>query len=319
MSNELEGFGQTGLTTYALIKRRGQFWDGSAFVNYVTADRNNYAITLAELGDASGQFQGNFPTGITDSGTYSYIVYQSSDGTVTEVDTFCSSGEVDWTGSGAANAAVGAMTGSDLYDYILRTFKRTDKSTEVYEAITDTIRDLRLRYHFDGATQDSVTTDSITTLGDFKIDFESSLGMLLGVTLQDGTTAKPLRLRTKQQFDEKYPDINVTSDTGYPEDYCLWEGALYIGPIPQSVAYSYRLSWSERGGTVTSSTAAVPFTAIDREVVKHGALSRLGVLLENANMATVHEGLYQSRIQVNIDRERKNRGEGHFLQRPFVL
>lgn len=41
------------------------------------------------------------------------------------------------------------MTGSELYDYIVRTFKRTDKETEIYEAITDTILDLQVRFGFD--------------------------------------------------------------------------------------------------------------------------------------------------------------------------
>jgi len=37
------------------------------------------------------------------------------------------------------------MSGTEFYDYVLRTFKRTDKSQEVYDAITDTIMDMAER------------------------------------------------------------------------------------------------------------------------------------------------------------------------------
>lgn len=321
MSNELEGIGAPDVTTYALIKRRGLFWDGNSFVGYVTADRNNYVVNMTELGDSSGIYQGDFPTDITDSGSYSYVVYQTTvvEGTPNEGDTYAGGGSVDWTGTAAASAASGAMSGSDFYNYVLRTFKRDDKSTEVYEAITDTIRDLRIRYHFDEATEEQSTTDTITTLGDFKIELESDMGLLLGVIVEDGDSARPLTLRTKKQFDEMYPDINVDNNSGYPSDYCIWGGSIYIGPIPDKTSYVYRLSQSTRGGTVTAATTAVPFTAIDRELVKHGAMSRLGVMLENEVMATLHQGLYLSRLGINVDRDRKNKGEGHFTVRPFCV
>lgn len=320
MSNELEGYGQTGLpTTYAIIKRRGLVWDGSSFVAYATDDRNQYAVTLAELGDASGNYQGNFPTAITDSGTYSYAVYQSPDGIVEETNTYIGGGNVDWTGNASANAVSGSMSGSDFYDYVIRTFKRDDKSTEVYEAITDTVRDMRLRYEFDEATEDTTTTDTISTLGDFTLELESDMSMLLGVTLQDSTTATPLKLRTKQQFDSLYPDIHVTNDRGYPKHYCIFAGNIYVGPVPDSTAYTYRVSQSNRGGSVTSSTTAVPFTGIDRELIKHGTLSRLFVMLEKPDLATIHEELYRDRLGVNIDRERKNKGQGTFIVTPFGM
>lgn len=318
MANELEGIGQPDTTTYAMVKRRGVFANNTdeTFNVYDTDDRNDYAVSMTELGDSSGMYQANFPSWITESGSYEYVVFQTA-GSVSEEDTYIGGGTVDWTGSSAASSSTGAMTGSDTYDYILRTFKRTDKSQEVYDAITDTVRDIRLRYHFDEATADTTTTDTITVAGDFKIDVESNLGMLLGVVLQDDENARPLIQLTKVQFDEKYPDINVTDDDGYPKHYCVFAGAIYIGPRPDKTTYSYRLSYSTRGGTVTASTSAVPFTAVDREMVKHGALSRLFVMLEQPDLASVHEALFEKRFQINVNRERKNNGEGTFTVTPF--
>ena len=321
MANELEGYGAPDSTTYALIKKRGLFWNGTTFVTYATASRGDYDVPLTELGTSSGMYQADFPSDITDSGSYSYAVYQTETvGTApSEEDRYIGGGTVDWTGAASIATAPGSMSGSDFYDYVLRTFKRDDKSTEVYEAITDTIRDLRLRYHFDEATADAVTTDSITVAGDFKIELEDTLGMLLGVTVQDGENASPLILVTKQQFDLLYSDINVNSNYGYPRHYCVFAGSIYIGPCPDSTAYTYRLSYSTRGGTVSSSTTAVPFTAVDRELVKHGTLSRLYILMEEPNLAAVHEALFEKRFSINVDRERKNKGEGSFLVNPFTI
>ena len=38
------------------------------------------------------------------------------------------------------------MTGLEMYNYVLQTFKRTDKSTAIYQAITDTIMDIKIRF-----------------------------------------------------------------------------------------------------------------------------------------------------------------------------
>lgn len=62
------------------------------------------------------------------------------------------------------------MTGSDFHDYVVRTFKRTDKTTEVYDAITDTIVDMCERMDFEDTKVEAYTTAGITTLGDYKID-----------------------------------------------------------------------------------------------------------------------------------------------------
>jgi len=70
---------------------------------------------------------------------------------------------------------------------------------------------------------------------------------------------------------------------------------------------------------VTSSTASVPFTAVDRELVKHGVLSRLFVMVELPELASVHEGLYEKRYEINKRRERFNKGEGPFSVLPMGM
>lgn len=324
MANELEIDGAiSGRTTYALLSRKdGKFWNGSTWETYATANRGNYDIAMTELGSASGIFQGDFPTAITDSGTYSYKVYQYADGGVapTEADIFTGGGTVDWTGSAAATASVGSMSGSDFYDYLLRQgFKRTDKSTEAYEAITDAIRDMRLRFSFDEAEAEASSTDTISSLGDFKITLESDHGLLLGVVMEDGTNAHPLTQVSKARFDQLYPDLNVTADRGYPKHFCVYAGSVYIGPQPDSVSYTYRLSYSKRGGTVTASTSAVPFTALYRETVADGAQYRLYKMLGQFERAEYYAGKYEGGIERAIRADRKNTAAGFFSVYPLGM
>ena len=72
------------------------------------------------------------------------------------------------------------MTGSEFHDYVLRTFKRTDKTAEIYDAITDTILDMCERAGFEDTKVEAYTTGGITTLGDYKIDLPSDVGRLIG-------------------------------------------------------------------------------------------------------------------------------------------
>jgi hypothetical protein len=53
--------------------------------------------------------------------------------------------------------------------------------------------------------------------------------------------------------------------------------------------------------------------------VKHGTLSRLFILMEEPNLAAVHEALFEKRLGINLDRERKNKGEGSFIVQPFII
>lgn len=315
MARELRGVGTSGGTQYArILSPAGLWWNGTTFEAYSAGNYATYDVALTEQG-SSGLFVGDFPAGITTSGTYEYYVYTQAGGAPAEGDAIAGTGSVDWSGTASVAASTGSMSGSDFYDYLLRLgFKRTDKATEVYEAITDAIQIMRRRFSFDEAKTEKTSTDTITTLGDFKVSIESDLGLLRGVVLEDGTTAVPLIQRTKEQYDDLYPDANVTADRGYPKHYCVFAGSVYIGPIPDAVTYAYRLSYSMRAGTVTSSTTGVPFTNVYRDILANLTLSRLWAALEEYDKAGYHESEYEREMDEALSRERKNSGEGCFTQ-----
>lgn len=315
MSNEIRGTSPSGTLYARVMSPSGLWWNGSSFEAYATGNYANYDLTMTEQGN-SGVYVADLPSGITTGGTYEYFVHRQSGGSPAEGDLVINTGKVDWSGSASISAATGSMTGSEFWAYVLRLgFKRTDKDTEGYEAITDAVQEMRRRFMFDEAETETTTTDTISSLGDFKVDLESDFGLMLGVILQDGTTAIPLTKRSKSQFDAMYPDINVTNDKGYPSDYCIYAGQIYIGPIPDSTSYTYRKNYSRRAGTVTAITAGVPFTNVFRDVLAENVMMRLYRGLQEYDEADRHEAQFEKGFLLSTRKELINSGEYCFTQK----
>jgi hypothetical protein len=212
------------------------------------------------------------------------------------------------------------MTASDFRAYVLRRgFIRTDKDTELYEAMTDAIQELRRLFKFDEAEAETTTTDTISVLGDFKLTLETDFGMLVGIVIEDSDIGAPLQQVTKREFDELYSSINVETDKGYPLHFCIYAGQIYIGPIPDSVSYSYRISYSKRAGTITSSTTSVPFTDLYRDVLADNVLGRLYDDLEEFDKANRYRQKFIEGFEGMKRRERLNSGEHFFQVSPVVM
>jgi len=307
-------------TIYAVVfNPTGKVWNTSSeeFETYATANRADYDIPLTEQGTSSGIYIGSFPSAITASGTYQWVSYIQDGGTPSESDNRADSGEVDWTGSAAVGAGTGSMSGSDWRDYVLRGgFKRTDKDTELYEATTDAIQEMRRRFKFQEAEAEKTTTDTITVDGDYKLTIESDFGLLCGIVIEDDEDAWPLQQISKARFEHIYPDINVTNDRGIPNHFCLFNDQILIGPVPDKVTYNYRKSYSQRAGTVSSSTDAVPFTNLYREVLRDGVTARLYELMDQFDRAQFYYQKSESGFNQAMNREEFNTGEHTFIQMP---
>ncbi len=326
MSNEFVAATDPDLTIYVILKNSdGKFWNGSSFETYATANRGNYDIAMVEQGTSSGIYLGDFPSLINTSGTYTYYAYIQDGGSPAEppTDTLVNTGSVDWTGTASANGGLGgagSMTGSDWAEYVRRGgWKRTDKDTELFEATSDAIQELRSRFKFDEAHADTDTTDTISTLGDFKISIDAAFGMLTDVILEDDTNATNLIHVSKAQFDELYPDINVTNDRGYPKYFTLYQGQIQIGPVPDSVDYLYRMVYSKSAGLVTSATTAIPFTALYREMLRHFTLERLYELVDSYDKAQYFRSKGELMFEQARSKESLNQGKSFFMVKPFSL
>jgi len=319
MSNELSGVSASG-TLYTRIRNAaGLWWNGASFEAYSAANYSDYVITMTEEGD-SGVYIADFPSAVTIGGTYEYFVHLQAGGSPAEGDYVINTGKIDWTGAVSVSSIAGAMSGSEWQAYVLlQGFVRTDKSTELFECTTDAIQEMRVRFMFDEAEAEMITTDTITVLGDFKLDVEDDFGLVLGVVVEDDDTGLQLVKVTKSQYDELYPDVNVTADRGFPKHFCLYAGQIYIGPIPDQVDYDYRISYSKRAGTITSSTTGVPFTNYFRSALCKNTLSRLYALLDEFEKAQYFEGKFEKEFLLDVRKERLNSGEGSFNVAPYGM
>lgn len=313
MAREIRGSASSGTLYARLMNPSGYWWNGSTFEAYTAANYDDYVLAMTEQG-ASGVYVADFPSTVTVSGTYQYFVH-STGGSPAEGDDVVNTGEIDWSGSGlvSSGSITGSLSGSEWRDYVLRLgFKRTDKDTELYEATTDAIQEMRRRFNFDEAAQELLTTDAITVLGDFKIDLESDFGILIGVAVEDGANATPLIPMTKAQFAFTYPDINVTADRGYPKHFCVYKGQIQIGPIPSTTDYYYRMTYAARAATILSTTVGVPFTANYRDILADNVMARLYKGLEEYEKAGVHRNDFELAFQTAKRKELINTS-GHFF------
>lgn len=313
----------TGKNVYFIIySPSGTVWNASSFEAYATANRDNYDIAATEEGTQSGIYVADFPTAITSAGSYECIGYIRMGASPAEppTDVLLGATSVDWSGTASVSGGTGSMSGSDFRDYVLRGgFKRTDKDTELYEAVTDTIQEMRRRFGFSEAQAETTTTDTISVAGDFSISIESDLGLLIGVVVEDGDDGFNLIGVSKAEFDRLYPEINVTSDTGFPKHYTVFADSIKIGPIPDSTSYSYRVSYSARAGTVTSSTTAVPFTGLYREILRMGTLARLWEVMDSFDRAQYFDQKFEEAFTQATRRELINSKKHFFTTRPQIL
>lgn len=201
------------------------------------------------------------------------------------------------------------MTGSDFYTYVLNSFKRTDKSTEVYEAVTDAVMEMRLRLLSEDHKAVSTELSGISSVGDYTLTLPSDFGHLIGdVIVYDsvaGDEYPPLKKITKTKWDELYTDaLTSDQDTGVPEHYAFLGNSIYLGPVPDSTDYKYRLNYTtEDQAAITSGTSDVPFTDKYRWILRAGTLKHLYNILEAYEEAQAQEIIFERGLATIADSE----------------
>ena len=200
------------------------------------------------------------------------------------------------------------MTGLEMLTYIVRIFKRTDKDTELYEALTDTILDMKLRFEHDRFKVEAYST-SISALGDYKIDIPSDFGHMIGeMRCCDGTNSVTLKKVTKAEFDRMYPNPNATDvTTAMPKHYCLFGEQFLFGDVPDDITYSYEFSYTtEAVEVIVAGTTSVPFSDRYRECLKFGVLMRLFAGLDDDEKAMKWKAHYDAEVQKIENTDRRN-------------
>ncbi len=182
------------------------------------------------------------------------------------------------------------MTGAEFLAYVKRKFMRTDKDTEIYEATTDVIQDIRDRFISEIYTEEAYST--IDTLGNYKIAFPSDMGHFIGeisLTETDGDQSyQPLRKISKLEYDGLYKSRLLTAvgnrNSSVPKHFCISGQQIFVGPVPDKITYRYQMNYStEDIATIVAGTDPVPFTEQDgnRNTLRQGVLAELHDGMEN--------------------------------------
>ena len=199
------------------------------------------------------------------------------------------------------------MTGSEFYDYVLETFKRTDKSTEVYNAINDAVQTITQTYPFEDYKTASATA-TIPVLGDYSFALASDYDTLIGeIVMVDSDWSKQMTQISRARFQQLYQNNATDPSTGWPEHYCVYGGNVYVGPVPDKTTITYTYDYSFKADTViTSVTANVPFTALNRAMLKAFVLGTLYRDLEQFDLSDKHMIYFQTQYDILVDKEEKN-------------
>lgn len=201
------------------------------------------------------------------------------------------------------------MTGSEFRDYLVRTFKRTDKDTEIYEAVTDVVMDIKLAMKSEDFKAISANAE-ISVSGMYKFAQNANFGHLIGevILVNPAGGSWPLKKVSKEVYDNLYPFQAETNPiSGPPKHFCLYGGYFYIGPVPDLTTYKYQYNYTTEAATqIVSGTASVPFSAKYRWILKDLVLARLYADLDDDEKAAKYTTLGQNGLQKIIANEMYN-------------
>ena len=130
------------------------------------------------------------------------------------------------------------MNRLEFLTYVTQTIKRTDKDTEVYQALNDTIKDIASRgqlheYSFQAYTQTVVGQEDYTFPGDL-LHIKHPIRLLEGNA--SGNTGWNLEKISKEKYDEYEPTPNRANPVcGRPLYYCIYANSILLTPIPDLV------------------------------------------------------------------------------------
>lgn len=197
--------------------------------------------------------------------------------------------------------------------YVKRTFKRTDKDTEIYQALTDTVMDIRLRFRAEDYKEEAYA--DILTVGDYKITLPDDFAHVIGkVTVKDTATDQaypPLEMISKERYDELYFNRIATDSayrqTGFPQHSCLYGHEIFIGPPVDKATYRFQVNYTtEDAEEISASTTDVPFSDRHRKTLRYGAMKELYLMLENYEEAEVWSNLFEADVPKIVNNDMAN-------------
>ncbi|MFA5037858.1 MAG: hypothetical protein WC479_11875 [Candidatus Izemoplasmatales bacterium] len=199
------------------------------------------------------------------------------------------------------------MTRLQFYSYIVEIFKRTDKSTEIYRALNETITDIANRYPFENYSFQSwipcVVGQEDYPLPSTLVHISHPIRLLEGSAATDD--GFPLDFITKQEYDALEANPNRTSpETGEPAKYTIFSDSILLTPIPDSTDYLIEINWGKQATALSVDSDTASFISAWDEIIKWGTLFRVYLGLGLTEDATPWQALYEQGINRMIDRDK---------------
>lgn len=223
------------------------------------------------------------------------------------------------------------MDGASFLAYVKRQFKRTDKDTELYECMTDTIVDMRLRMVSDDYSIVSTTlaADPSLAIGTYMLTLPTDFGHLAvdNVQIRDTSsddTYNPLKKISKSEYDDKYSENYSTSTgdrlTGVPVHFSYYGKKLYVGPALDRADYEFKINYTTNGVTdIVAGTTTVPFTDQYRKIVRDGTLMNIYAMMENFDESAAWEKKYEEGLAKIINNDNYNKADRGPIQMCGVM
>lgn len=187
------------------------------------------------------------------------------------------------------------MTRLEFRDYVVDSeFKREDKDSQIYQALDDTLYDLSNEDSFQ-ILQERWFISLVANQYDytFPTDFNIFMGEVKYFSANGD--AWLLNKLTKQQFDEKYDDLEASNfNKGEPTDFCPFGDQILIAPYLETVTTEkIQIRGSKVSTKLTADSDTPFFQDRFRETIKFGMLWRLETDLENISQASNYVELFQ--------------------------
>ena len=198
------------------------------------------------------------------------------------------------------------MNLANLLTYIKYDFKRTDKDTELTQAINDSILAIAIKMPHKNYKYQSWRA---VVSGQEDYDLPSNIIHLMHPVRylegnDPGDSGYPLEHITKEQYDDEEPAPNRTTpdSTGTPTKYTVYSNSILLTPIPGDTEVSegglLEINWTKQPVDLTGSQTP-DLEDSWREIIKWMTLDRV-----NAGIGLYDEAKYwESKYQDPISRE----------------
>lgn len=202
------------------------------------------------------------------------------------------------------------MTRLSFLGAVTDILKRTDKNSQIYDALNETIKDIGTRDSFHEYSFQSYTT-CVAVQEDYPLpttllQVKHPIRLIEGAAT--GDSGWNLTKLSKEEYDFREPNPNrISPSTGRPTAYCIFSNSILVTPIPDK-AYLLEINWGNVPSSLASNDDLPAYLNIWDETIKHGVLFRMFALLGLYQDADYWRALYETGISRMIDYNRDKSG-----------